>query len=132
MIAQPRHMTEEPMKASVLIGCVLVGMGMLLQAVPPLVTVLAAQVVWGIGSKTAVSTWNVRRASPCPEGRPSRLTDEVWWTAAHPAAGFRRDRPRGQRSSASRRAWVWAGSSVSIRCDTIQLSPNGSRSRACR
>ena len=37
-------------RTSVLIGCVLVGMGMLLQAVPLLVTVLAAQVVWGIGS----------------------------------------------------------------------------------
>ena len=36
-------------RTSVLIGCALVGVGLLLQAVPLLVTVLAAQVVWGIG-----------------------------------------------------------------------------------
>ena len=37
-------------RTSVLIGCALVGLGLLLQAVPLLLTVLAAQVVWGIGS----------------------------------------------------------------------------------
>ncbi|HZA05533.1 MAG TPA: MFS transporter [Propionibacteriaceae bacterium] len=37
-------------RTSVLIGCGLIGLGLLLQAVPLLVTVLAAQVVWGIGS----------------------------------------------------------------------------------
>ena len=36
-------------RTSVLIGCAVVGIGLLLQAVPLLVTVLAAQVVWGIG-----------------------------------------------------------------------------------
>jgi MFS transporter, DHA3 family, tetracycline resistance protein len=37
-------------RTSVLIGCGLIGLGLLLQAVPLLVAVLAAQVVWGIGS----------------------------------------------------------------------------------
>ena len=37
-------------RTSVLIGCALVGVGLLLEAVPLLLTVLVAQVVWGIGS----------------------------------------------------------------------------------
>ena len=37
-------------RTSVLIGCALVGLGLLLQAVPLLLAVLAAQIVWGIGS----------------------------------------------------------------------------------
>ncbi len=37
-------------RLSVLLGCGLVGIGLLLQAVPLLATALAAQVVWGIGS----------------------------------------------------------------------------------
>ena len=89
--AHPHHMTEEPMKASVLIGCVLVGMGMLLQAVPPLVTVLAAQVVWGIGSKTAVSMRGTCAGRPLPRGTTQPAYGRGLVDRGHPAAGFRRD-----------------------------------------